>query len=51
MTPILDEQKRQAAEMTSRLEDQIVNQNVAIKKLQDQLNATQDSLNKAHPRF
>ena len=46
LTPILDEQKRQAAEMTSRLEDQIVNQNVAIKKLQDQLNATQDSLNK-----
>ena len=45
---ILDEQKRQAAEMTSRLEDQIVNQNVAIKKLRDQLNA-QDSLNKHIP--
>lgn len=45
MTPLLDEQKRQCQEMTSRLEDQIVNQNKAIKGLQDELKATQDSLN------
>ena len=46
LTPLLDEQKRQCQEMTSRLEDQIVNQNKAIKSLQDELKATQDSLNK-----
>ena len=46
LTPLLDEQKRQAEEMTSRLEDQVVNQNVAIKNLQNQVKATQDSLNK-----
>lgn len=46
ITPLLDEQKRQAAEMTSRLEDQINNQNAQISKLQNELKATQDSLKK-----
>lgn len=46
ITPLLDEQKRQAAEMTSRLEEQINNQNSQIAKLQNELKATQDSLNK-----
>lgn len=46
ITPLLDEQKRQAAEMTSRLEDQINNQNSQIAKLQNELKATQDSLKK-----
>lgn len=46
ITPLLDEQKRQAAEMTSRLEEQINNQNAQIAKLQNELKATQDSLNK-----
>lgn len=44
LTPLLEEQKRQCAEMTSQLEEQIVNQNIAIRKLQDQVKMTQDSL-------
>lgn len=46
VTPMLDEAKKQCEETTSRLEDQIANQNAAIKKLQGQLKNTQDSLNK-----
>ncbi|MCB9017712.1 MAG: OmpA family protein [Prevotellaceae bacterium] len=46
VTPMLDEAKKQCEETTSRLEDQIANQNAAIKKLQGQLKETQDSLNK-----
>ena len=37
--------QQQCSEMTSRLEDQIANQNSAIKKLQSQVKETQDSLN------
>ena len=44
LTPILEEQKRQCEELTSKLEEQIVNQNVAINKLQQQIKFTQDSL-------
>lgn len=44
LTPILEEQKRQCEELTSKLEEQIVNQNVAINKLQQQVKFTQDSL-------
>jgi outer membrane protein OmpA-like peptidoglycan-associated protein len=44
LTPVLEEQKRQCEELTSRLEEQIVNQNVAINKLQQQIKFTQDSL-------
>lgn len=46
ITPLLDEQKRQAAEMTARLEEQINNQNAKIAKLEGQVKATQDSLDK-----
>ena len=46
LTPLLDEQKRQAAEMASRLEDQVNKQNAQIAALQKDLKATQDSLNK-----
>ncbi len=44
LTPILEEQKRQCEELTAKLEEQIVNQNVAINKLQQQIKFTQDSL-------
>ncbi len=46
LTPILEEQKRQCEELTSKLEEQIVNQNVAINKLQQQIKFTQDSLDR-----
>jgi len=44
LTPVLEEQKRQCEELTAKLEEQIVNQNVAINKLQQQIKFTQDSL-------
>lgn len=44
MEELLEEQKRQCEELTSKLEEQIVNQNVAINKLQQQIKFTQDSL-------
>lgn len=46
VTPMLEEAKKQCEETTARLEEQIANQNAAIKKLQTQLKETQDSLDR-----
>ncbi|MBR6659098.1 MAG: OmpA family protein [Paludibacteraceae bacterium] len=44
--PMLEAQKQECANMTSRLEDQINAQNEQIKKLQDKIKFTQDSLDR-----
>ena len=46
ITPLVDSLKRQNDEAAAKMEEQIANQNAAIKKLQEQVKAVQDSLNK-----
>lgn len=46
ITPLVEELKKQNDEAAARMEEQIANQNAAIKKLQEQVKSVQDSLNK-----
>lgn len=44
ITPMVEELKKQNDEAAAKMEEQIANQNAAIKKLQEQVKAVQDSL-------
>lgn len=46
ITPMVEDLKKQNDEAAAKMEEQIANQNAAIKKLQEQVKAVRDSLNK-----